>query len=477
MLYLSGLCSLIKRYLSVFKDIWKIRRTLDVPNRNKDENEFLPAHLELIESPVSALPKWIGRLIVIFLGIAILWAYLGKVEIVAVASGKILPSGRSKVIQPIETSIVKQSYIRNGQSVKKGELLLELTTLGVESDLSQAKSALKLASLNLLRQEALFSAIEQNSEPKLAVKNAYLDFSRDDALFEKEQRLVISQYQSWLAEKQKFKASIQQKEAEKQTVEIEIKKLTAMLKYETERRNDIYRLYKQTYASKHEYFSQENRVIELENERSMQQSRLNELDKQLEQIHKELKVFEYSFQRDVLSELHKANEQVEQLALEVDKFQQRQESSEIYSPVDGTIQQLQTYTIGGVVTTAQPLMTIVPQGEQLEIEAMVSNKDIGFIKKDQDVAIKVEAFPYTRYGYINGKVKYLSFDAVQDEKLGLVFPVTISMEQNYLNIDGNPISLIAGMSISAEIKTGERRVIDYLLSPLQTTIDESFKER
>lgn len=475
--YLSGLCSLIKRYIQVFRETWKVRQSLNVPYRQEDENAFLPAHLELIETPVSSLPRWIGRLITLFLLIALLWSYLGKVEIVAVATGKILPSGRSKIIQPIETATVKQSYVRNGQVVKKGDLLLELTTLGVESELSKAQSALKLARLNQLRQEALFAAIQENSTPQLKNGNTQFTFDTKDMLFVREEQLALSQYQTWIAEKQKLAATIQQKETEKSTIDIQIQKLTTVLKNEKVRRNDIYNLYKKGHASKHEFFSQDNQVIELENEKNIQQSKIQELNAQLEQVRKEYQVFEQSFRRNVLDELRKANEQVEQLTLEVEKNQQRQEYSEIYAPVDGTIQQLQTYTIGGVVTTAQPLMTIVPLGEQLEIEAMVSNKDIGFISEGQDVTVKIEAFPYTRYGYLTGKVKYLSFEAVQDEKLGLVFPVTIVMEKSHLTIEKKEVSLIAGMAVSAEIKTGERRVIDYLLSPLRKLIDDSFKER
>lgn len=475
--YLSGLCSLIKRYIQVFRETWKVRQSLNVPYRQEDENAFLPAHLELIETPVSSLPRWIGRLITLFLLIALLWSYLGKVEIVAVATGKILPSGRSKIIQPIETATVKQSYVRNGQVVKKGDLLLELTTLGVESELSKAQSALKLARLNQLRQEALFAAIQENSTPQLKNGNTQFTFDTKDMLFVREEQLALSQYQTWIAEKQKLAATIQQKETEKSTIDIQIQKLTAVLKNEKVRRNDIYNLYKKGHASKHEFFSQDNQVIELENEKNIQQSKIQELNAQLEQVRKEYQVFEQSFRRNVLDELRKANEQVEQLTLEVEKNQQRQEYSEIYAPVDGTIQQLQTYTIGGVVTTAQPLMTIVPLGEPLEIEAMVSNKDIGFISEGQNVTVKIEAFPYTRYGYLTGKVKYLSFEAVQDEKLGLVFPVTIVMEKSHLTIEKKEVSLIAGMAVSAEIKTGERRVIDYLLSPLRKLIDDSFKER
>lgn len=250
-----------------------------------------------------------------------------------------------------------------------------------------------------------------------------------------------------------------------------------MLKYETERRNDFLKLYKKGHASKHELFSYENRVIELENEIHIQQSKIYEINAQLEQANKEFQAFIEAFERDILVELRNANKEVEQLRLEVEKNSQRQRSSFIYAPVDGSVQQLQTYTIGGVVTTAQPLMTIVPRNEQLEIEVMISNKDIGFVKLEQDVVIKVEAFPYTRYGHINGKLSSLSFDAVQDENLGLIFPATITMEKSYLNVEGQKIPLMAGMAVTTEIKTGNRNVLDYLLSPIKEIVDKSLKER
>ena len=147
------------------------------------------------------------------------------------------------------------------------------------------------------------------------------------------------------------------------------------------------------------------------------------------------------------------------------------------SPVNGTVQQLVTHTIGGVVTAAQPIMVIVPDEDQMEVEALVQNKDIGFVKAGQEVVIKIESFPYTRYGYLTGKLKSISFDAIEDEKQGLVFAATVTLDKNHLIIDGQKINLTGGMNVTAEIKTGDRRVIDYILSPLQTKVDESMKER
>ena len=147
------------------------------------------------------------------------------------------------------------------------------------------------------------------------------------------------------------------------------------------------------------------------------------------------------------------------------------------SAVDGTVQRLATHTVGGVVTAAQPIMVVVPDEEQMEIEALLPNRDIGFVRAGQPVVVKVEAFPYTRYGYLTGKVKSVSFDAVEHQQLGLVFAVLITLDQDHLVIDGQKVKLTGGMNVSAEIKTGRRRVIDYLISPLQTKVQESMKER
>lgn len=477
-LWLQGLCELARRYCSIFKAVWSERKQLETAPRQNDEAAFLPAHLELVETPVSPLPKWIARAIIFFFLLALIWASVGTVEIVAVASGKILPNGRSKTIQPIETASVKHVYVKNGQQIKKGDLLVELTGIGVEAEYSKSEAQLKAAMLTQLRQQALFIAIRENKKPEfLEDTQSKQVISSQDALYLQEQELAYSQYNTWIAQKQKLQALIEQKHSELNTIEIEIKKTSSILKYEKEKREDFHKLYQKGHISKHEHFIQINKVIELENEMSIYKSKIKEIKSQISQVEKELLVYIETFKKNILEELRQASETVTQLFLEVEKTKQRQQFMSIYAPVDGIVQQLQTYTIGGVVTTAQPLMVIVPTEEKLEVEAMVSNKDIGFIKTGQSVVIKLDAFPYTRYGYITGEVKNISFDAVQDEKMGLIFPVTIVIEKNYLIIEDKKVYLLAGMTINAEIKTGERSIMDYLLSPIKTTVDESLRER
>jgi len=181
--------------------------------------------------------------------------------------------------------------------------------------------------------------------------------------------------------------------------------------------------------------------------------------------------------QQTLDELRQANERVAQLSPDVDKTRQRDRMTQLRAPVDGAVQQLAVHTIGGVVTPAQPLLAIVPSDEALEIEANVLNKDIGFVRPGQAVTVKIESFPYTRYGYLDGVVESVSHDAAQDDTLGLIFPARIRLTQTHLMIDGVRVTMTPGMSVSAEVKTGTRRVIDYLLSPLQQHQSEAMREQ
>lgn len=250
-----------------------------------------------------------------------------------------------------------------------------------------------------------------------------------------------------------------------------------MQRYEKERSQDLYKLYQKKSASKHEYYQQLAKQLEVENSLGTQQNRFNEIDREIVQAQQEYQAFLTSFKRDLLDEIRRTTEALSQTELELAKAQQRQDFMQIRSPINGVVQQLQTHTIGGVVTTAQAIMVIAPEDDPLEIEAFITNQDIGFIKAGQDVVIKIAAFPYTRYGYISGKVKHISLDAIADEKLGCVFAATILPSRTTLNIENQPIPLKQGMQVSAEIKTAKRRVIDYFLSPLKTTVDESLQER
>ena len=499
----------VQRYSSVWKQVWAVRDQLDPPKREQDEREFLPAHLELTETPLSAAPKWIARLVILFALIALLWAIFGKLDIVAVAQGKTSLGGRSKTIQALETAVVERINVKDGQTVKKGDVLIELAGIGSDSDYNRSLEALRAAYLNKWRSETLLAAIENGHSPRLSssidtntqsntaqdtqssasspqdlqatsvspsLKQQIIASIPQSAIIEA-QTLVLNQYQAWSTKDQQLASVKEQRIAERAATQSQISKLAAMTQIEGQRASDYRELVAQDYLAKHSLLEQEGKYIQAKNDLASQKSTLQQITQAIKQAEDERTLNTQTIKRDTLDVLRQANEQIGQLEPEATKAEQRKQLLTLAAPVDGTVQQLAMHTIGGVVTAAQPIMVIVPSEDKLEIEAIVPNKDIGFVQVGQEVVVKIESFPYTRYGYLTGKVKTVSFDAVENKDLGLVYTAIVSLDKDTLNIEGKPVRLDAGMNATAEIKTGKRSVISYLLSPLQTKVDESLRER
>jgi hemolysin D len=169
--------------------------------------------------------------------------------------------------------------------------------------------------------------------------------------------------------------------------------------------------------------------------------------------------------------------QAAQVEQELIKAQRQSRLMTITAPIDGTVQQLAVHTIGGVVTSAQALMAIVPNNAMVEVDALLENKDIGFVTANQDAVVKVDTFKFTKYGTLPAKVASISQDAIEDERRGTVYNVRIQLQQDWLDVEGRRVRISPGMTVAAEIKTGKRRVIEYFLTPLLQNTQESLKER
>ena len=470
---ISAIREFIGRYTAVFKAAWSVRDTLDPPKRSADELAFLPAHLELTDTPVSPASRWIMRAIMVFFAVALLWACIGQLEIVAVAPGKTVVGSRTKVIQPLEAGVVKRILVQDGQAVKAGDLLIELDATAAEADYAKAGEALVAAKLAELRLASLADAYRQNQLPELATNPGL-----PEARYTAERDLATSQFQAYRARRGNLQAGLSQRQAELATVDALIPPLQENARIATQRAEDYARLLKEgNYVGRHDYLLREQERIAAERDLAAQRRRRVELQAAIRGAVEELQVLETDARQQTLDALRQAREQVGQYQPEVAKTEQRDKLMQLRAPVDGTVQQLAVHTVGGVVTPAQALMAVVPSEETLEVEATVLNKDIGFVRAGQRATVKVESFPYTRYGYLEGEVRSVSHDAAQDERLGLVFPARVKLQNAALVIDGVRVQLTPGMNLSVEIKTGKRRVIDYLLSPLQTHADEAMRER
>lgn len=468
----QGLGDFVSRYATVFRSAWSVRGKLDPLRRTEDELAFLPAHLELTDTPVSPTARWVMRAIMAFFCIALLWACFGQVDIVAVAPGKTVVGSRTKVIQPMETAAVRRILVKDGQSVKAGQLLIELDATAAAADYAKADEALINAKLAELRLAAMAKALDSGRTPTL-VSNATLPKER----FVAEQQLASSQFAAFQARSESLEATITQRQAELQTVQSVIGPMQETARIARSRADDYASLLEGKYVGRHEYLMREQERIAAERDLAAQRSRLEEVRSALSGAREERRVLITETRQQTLDGLRQAREQIGQFTPEVAKTQQRDQLMQLRAPVDGTVQQLAVHTVGGVVTPAQPLLAVVPSEETLEVEATVLNKDIGFVKAGQPVTVKVESFPYTRYGYLEGVVDSVSHDAAQDEKLGLVFPARARLSRSALRIDGIDVQLTPGMALNVEIKTGRRRVIDYLLSPLRVSASEAMRER
>jgi hemolysin D len=469
---LAGAKEFLGRYRQAFAAAWKIRDRMDPPQRTEDERVFLPAHLELVESPTSPAAHWTMRIIMGLFCVALLWATLGKLDIVAVAPGKVVVGGRTKVIQPAETAVVRRILVKDGQAVTQGELLVELDATATDADYRQAGDALISARLAVLRHGAMVQAMDTSILPKQPVLT---DLPVDRV--QSEWQLAASDLATYQARRQSLLAIIAQRQAQENTVRSQIAPLQQSLAISRERVADLEKLLGSQYVSRHEYLARKQEMVEMERALMAQQATLEENHAALAGAREELRVLEAGTRQQTLDGLRQAREQMAQYAPQVDKAHQRNTFMQLRAPVNGTVQQLAIHTVGGVVTPAQALMAVVPIEDSLEVEATVLNKDIGFIRPGQRATVKVESFPYTRYGYLEGIVESVSHDAAQDDHLGLVFPARVKLRKAGLVIDGVEVDLTPGMNLSVEIKTGKRRVIDYLLSPLRQHGGEALRER
>lgn len=471
---MSAKRDLINRYRQAWRHSWQNRKAMDAPVRLNHEVQFLPAALALQEQPVHPAPRYTQWSIMAFAALTLLWACVGEIDVVATASGKIVPSGKSKVIQPSEVAVVKAIHVYDGQQVKVGDLLIELDTSMTGADVERLNSDLLAAQVDSARSQALLDAIQHNHAPT-SLAQLIPQASAEQQLAA--QRWLQGQYLELQSTLEQSAAAIEQRTAEIQAAQSTVASLELSLPITRELAADYKRLLERQFVAKHAYLEKEQIRLDQERELSIQQSRVRELSAAKKAAQSQQNSVIAQTRRAMLDLQHESEQRAAALTQELKKAQQRDSLMRLTAPVDGTVQQLAIHTNGGVVTEAQPLMVIVPSDQPVEVEAMLENKDIGFVRPGQTVEIKVETFSFTKYGVVDGIVQSISNDAIEDERLGLVYSARIQLKKNTIQVGENLIALSPGMAVRAEVKTDKRKVIDYFLSPLKQYTAESLSER
>lgn len=453
---------LLSRYRAVLGAAWTARHELAGPKRLADEAAFLPAALEIQETPVHPAPRRAAWAIMALFAIALAWSYFGQVDIVAVAQGRIVVSDRTKVVQPLEAGVIQAIHVRDGAKVRAGQVLIELDPTSAAADRQGVDQQLTASQQDAMRAMALLQSLQTGRAPRVQASA---------------QQQASAEWADVSARLARLDAEAARREAEIATVRESLRKLQTTLPLAQRREADIQALSAQGFVAGHAGQDRMRERIEIERDLATQQARLKEAQAALAESRQGKTAYLAETQRNLNERLTKASLDQSQLQQQGVKTTQREQLTKLRAPVAGTVQQLAVFSTGGVVTPAQTLLVIVPDGVDVTAEVVIDNKDIGFVNAGQQAAVKVETFSFTRYGTVPATVSWVTADAVNDEKRGAIFPATLRLEKSTIDIDGKAVKLAPGMAITAEVKTGRRRVIDFLLSPIQRATDESMQER
>ncbi len=437
---------------------------------NRHELEFLPAVLEIQETPPSPVGRVLGWALIILFAVGVGWACIGKIDIVAVAHGKIIPGDRVKMVQPLDTGTVRAIHVYEGQAVNKGDVLIELDSTVSGADRERLAKELIATRLEAARLQSLSRNLN-------ALNPSDIPDDADPEPVELQEQILRGQLHEQSARLAEIENSVRQRNAEYAATQNVIDKLEATLPLVTRRAEALRALADKKLMSEQSYLELEQQRIEKQQDLAAQRNHLHEVSAAKAAEEQKRAALEAEFKRTVLTDLARARDNVTALSQELIKAIQRTSEQRLTAPVAGVVQQLAVHTIGGVVTPAQNLMVIVPQEHALEVEAAVENQDIGFVRDGQKAEIKVETFPFTRYGTIDAEILHVSNDAIADEQRGLIYTARVLMKKSVMQVEDRLVNLTPGMAVTVEIKTGKRRLIEYFLSPLLQYTRESVRER
>lgn len=459
-----------------FRDAWKNRHSLGDSEKEQTLTAFLSAALEIQETPPNPLARWLAKSIVALLLIGITWAIFGEVNVVASAEGKILPGSRVKVIQPLQKGVIKSILVSEGEYVSQGQPLIELDSTLTGADESRLESELLSTEMKLAVNQALLKRLnKKKGEP---IEDWAVEIADENERSKNHFNKLLQE--KWLQIKARESSLISAKEAavaEYKATRIEIEKLKQTLPIIEKRAKILKGLYDKQYATETEYLQLEQERIQQSHQLAAEKQHLSQLKATKKQAQQQIDALIAETKAGILAEISENRREQSALHEELTKAKDTNQRQILYAPVSGQIQEMAITTQGGVVTEAQPIMKIVPDEENLIVEAFIENKDIGFVEKEMSAEVKIHTFPFTKYGIVEAEVVNISDDAIFDEKRGLTYSLLLAMNKKTINVDGRDVRLMPGMEVTAELKTGERRLIEYFLAPLLRHKDESLRER
>lgn len=443
--------------------IEKINNVIKTIINKDDHHEFKPVLSEIEDSPVSPLGRFTFWVIVFIIMVTILWLTLGKVDIVVSARGLVIPDGEAKIIQPLDTGVISKIPVKEGDFVKQGQVLMEIDPAVTEPELESVRknledTLLEIKRLNASAEGNAFDTANETSETALIQQNLYNASMSAIRNKIEAKKIDLSKTQDNLnAVKAELSAKKQILGAKKDQEE-RMKNVLDVIAYD-------------------DYQNILNEIKILNAEITKLNYQIKELNSKKVQTLKEINAIEDEFKAQSLEKLADKTKTANELKSNAEQIIFRNTKQTIVSPCDGYVDKLFIHTIGGVVTPAQQLLVLTPVNTPLLIKTTVLNQDIGFVKEGMRVSVKIDTFNFQKYGMIEGKVKTVSKNSIEDEKLGPVYEVYIIPLTHTLKVEGKNENIRTGMSLTAEINVGKRRIIEFFIYPLIKYLDEGMSVR
>lgn len=445
------------------------KMVVTTPARAAAVNPFSSPAMAVQLMPPGVVVRMVSLSICAMVALALGFAYVAKMDIVVSVQGKVIPSGKSKVVQPLEPGIVRAVLVRDGQRVKAGDVLVELDPTSTGADRDRLQRDGWEAQAEVLRSSAQLSgAGSLNAPPDMPAEVVANQTATLQARLS-EQRAKLAG----------LDADMGKRRADADAIQSNLAQLRASLPLVRQKHQMREDMAKTGHLAQSSVLETQLELMNAEKEIAVQANRLKESQAGYQTVVQQRLQAVAEFKARSSNELADAVKRQNAAEQELVKANQRWTQQTLHAPIDGVVQQLAVTTVGGVVTAAQPLLTLVPEQSILEIEAQVMNRDIGHLQVGQRVINKIETYDFTRYGFLDGEVLWVGTDAVQDQKLGLVYPVRIRLNQTRTPsaVNGRYGEVTAGMNVTADIRTDERRMIEYLLAPMLRYQQEALRER